>query len=72
MVNRLTATKNSFEDERFENLLFKTAVKLIPNIYWDFDAFGQVLEDVNSTIKKSTNKENITSNACIDIKFCQR
>ncbi|WP_179980709.1 LIC12162 family protein [Desulfovibrio sp. 86] len=57
MVNRLTATKNSFEDERFENLLFKTAVKLIPNIYWDFDAFGQVLEDVNSAIKKSTNKK---------------
>lgn len=57
MVNRLTATKNSFEDERFENLLFKTAVKLIPNIYWDFDAFGQMLEDVNSAIKKSTNKK---------------
>ena len=57
MVNRLTATKNSVEDERFENLLFKTAIKLIPNIYWDFDAFGQVLEDVNSAIKKSPDKK---------------
>ena len=57
MVNRLTATGNSVEDEIFENLLFKTAIKLIPNIYWDFDAFGQVLEDVNSAIKKSTDKK---------------